>query len=92
MAITPVVLDLHLPQQAAVSLGVRAPDGVGLSIGAIAVNESSKEYTGAVSVVPSASTQTLDTAGYYLRENITVEPIPSNYGLVTWDGSVLTVS
>ena len=25
-------------------------------------------------------------------KNIRINPIPSNYGLITWDGSVLTVS
>jgi len=50
------------------------------------------EYTGVTTVTPTQTTQTLPTAGYLLTENITVEPIPSNYGLITWNGSVLTVS
>ena len=27
-----------------------------------------------------------------MASDVTVNPIPSNYGLITWDGSVLTVS
>ena len=51
-----------------------------------------EHYTGAVAVTPTASTQTLHTAGLFVDEDITIAPIPSNYGLITWDGSVLTVS
>lgn len=50
------------------------------------------EYHGATEVTPTQSTQVLNTNGYVLRDNITVNPIPSNYGLITWNGSILTVS
>jgi hypothetical protein len=50
------------------------------------------EYSGPTVVTPTEETQTLSTAGLALAQNITVNPIPSNYGLITWDGSVLTVS
>ena len=49
-------------------------------------------YTGVTEVTPSASTQTLSTAGLVVQSDITVNPIPSNYGLITWNGSFLTVS
>ena len=49
-------------------------------------------YSGAVEVTPSTATQTLHTAGKVVLDNITINPIPSNYGLITWDGAVLTVS
>lgn len=49
-------------------------------------------YTGEVEVTPSAETQMLPTTGKRLLQNITIKPIPSNYGLITWNGSVLTVS
>ena len=48
-------------------------------------------YTGSYTVTPSASTQTIHTANKLLSEDIVVNPIPSNYGLVSWNGSVLTV-
>lgn len=50
------------------------------------------EYHGAVEVVPSAETQTLTTHDLYMTTDIIIDPIPSNYGLITWDGSALTVS
>lgn len=50
------------------------------------------EYHGIYTVTPSASTQVLLTANKNLSQNITIEPIPNNYGLITWNGSYLTVS
>ena len=49
-------------------------------------------YQGAYTITPSNQAQTLPTAGASLAQDITVEPIPSNYGLITWNGSVITVS
>lgn len=49
-------------------------------------------YTGETTVTPSAETQTLETSGLTLTRDITINPIPSNYGLITWDGNILTVS
>lgn len=49
-------------------------------------------YTGSYTVTPSSETQTLQTNGKRMTGDITVNPIPSNYGLITWNGAVLTVS
>ena len=49
-------------------------------------------YEGEYTVTPSRQAQVLPTAGRSLSQDVTVEPIPPNYGLVTWDGAVLTVS
>ena len=49
-------------------------------------------YDGATEVTPSAATQVLQTERKVLRQDIVVNPIPSNYGLITWNGSVLMVS
>lgn len=49
-------------------------------------------YTGEYHVTPSDQQQTLSTAGFLLAEDVVVDAIPSNYGLITWDGSTLTVS
>ena len=47
---------------------------------------------GITEITPSQDTQILQTSNKALTRNIVVNPIPSNYGLVTWNGSVLTVS
>ena len=49
-------------------------------------------YTGATVVTPSQSTQTLATAERVMASNIVINPIPNNYGLISWNGSTLTVS
>lgn len=49
-------------------------------------------YEGEYIVTPSSETQVLETIGLQCYDNITVNPIPSNYGLITWNGSTLTVS
>ena len=49
-------------------------------------------YTGTTTVTPTEETQTLYTAGFMMNSNVTINPIPSNYGKITWNGSVLTVS
>lgn len=49
-------------------------------------------YHGVYEVTPTTQEQTLPTEGCFVAENITVKPIPSNYGLITWNGSTITVS
>ena len=49
-------------------------------------------YTGSYEFTPTTTTQTALTEGFMLTRNITINPIPSNYGLITWDGTSLTVS
>lgn len=49
-------------------------------------------YAGPYEVVPSSSGQVLATAGKAMTRDVAVGAIPSNYGLITWNGSTLTVS
>ena len=51
-------------------------------------------YPGPTEFTPSTQRQTIAVSGYRLTENITIDPIPTNYGLITWNGagSVITVS
>lgn len=49
-------------------------------------------YQGEYSVTPTTEAQTLDTDHFYMIDNITINPIPNNYGLITYDGSIITVS
>ena len=74
---------------------VLAPSG-GVSVEAgqyiAVVPRDVPRYGGAYEVTPSTQTQTLATSGTLLGRDVTIGPIPSNYGLVTWTGAVLTVS
>ena len=49
-------------------------------------------YEGPVEVTPSENTQILETNNFRMGDNITINPIPSNYGLITWNGAFITVS
>lgn len=49
-------------------------------------------YTGEYTVTPSAETQVLETKNCRMVDNVVINPIPNNYGLITTDGSVITVS
>lgn len=49
-------------------------------------------YEGSYTVTPSSETQVLNTENLVATQNITINPIPSNYGLITWNGSNLIVS
>ncbi len=49
-------------------------------------------YSGQTEITPSEETQTLQTANMAVLQNIVINPIPSNYGKITWNGSTLTVS
>lgn len=75
------------------SLSYEAPQ-LALGFGNPVVREyvERNPYTGAYEVTPSAETQTLLTDGLRMTDNVVINPVPSNYGLITWDGTVITVS
>ena len=49
-------------------------------------------YAGPYTVTPTNEEQVLATYHKTMTGNLTINPIPSNYGLITWNGSTLTVS
>lgn len=53
---------------------------------------SGGHYDGDAIITPNNTQQVLVTAGLIVDSNITINPIPSNYGLVSWNGNVLTIS
>ena len=76
-------MQVHVPGGTTTRVGMQNP---------VILRDVEDPYTGPTSVTPSASTQTLSVYGKTMMSDITVNPIPSNYGLITWDGAVLTVS
>lgn len=52
----------------------------------------SPKYRGSYEFTPSEEQQIVQIDGKMAEENIVIKPIPSNYGLITWDGVTLTVS
>ena len=51
-----------------------------------------EEYEGTYEFTPSDETQTVEIAQKKATADIIINPIPGNYGLITWNGSFLTVS
>jgi len=49
-------------------------------------------YEGTYVVTPSDQEQMLETKNLRMTDNVVVGAIPQNYGEITWDGSVITVS
>ena len=49
-------------------------------------------YEGSYEFTPSSQTQYAPTAFMTCLGDIKINPIPSNYGLITYDGTVITVS
>ena len=49
-------------------------------------------YEGAYEITPGPEEIVLNTGGLVMSQAVTIHPVPSNYGLITWDGSTLTVS
>ena len=62
---------------------------IGITTGILPITDI---YGGAYEITPTNAPQTLETAHLMMRENVVVNPIPSNYGLIAWNGAVLTVS
>lgn len=50
------------------------------------------QYTGPYEFTPTRETQVAHTARKQAVEDIIIHPIPQNYGLVTYNGSIITIS
>lgn len=67
--------------------------GIGSLVGSLSGSSSTtREYEGPYEATPTRETQTFTTQGFSMSQDFVVNPIPSNYGLITHDGSILTVS
>ena len=63
-----------------------APD-----IGSVIYREH-EAFPGPYEYTPSSEEQTVPIAYLMASQDIKINPIPSNYGLITWNGSTITVS
>lgn len=50
------------------------------------------DYEGGYTFTPSRQAQVVPTERRVLLENIVINPIPQNYGLITYNGAIITVS
>ena len=86
----PVTFLLEMPNELRFDLESRQP--VEFNIGGHAVVQQPPLYEGSRIFTPSSQEQVIPTKDTRLDGNIKIKPIPSNYGLITWNGSVITVS
>jgi hypothetical protein len=68
--------------------------GCGTLAAAISIPKaiSVEEYAGPYEFTPGQDAQVVAIANKKATADITIAPVPQNYGLITWDGSTLTVS
>lgn len=68
--------------------------GASAMSGILSVPETvgTQPFEGEYIYTPTDEVQTIEINGLRATDNITINPVPSNYGLITWDGATLTVS
>lgn len=49
-------------------------------------------YEGDYEITPSSEEIVLETKNKRMTDHVRILPVPQNYGLITWNGSTLTVS
>lgn len=74
-------LNGQLSAQKTINAGITVPEIV-----------DTEPFLGRYEYTPTQATQTIPIEGLKATRDITINPIPNNYGLVTWNGSTLTVS
>ena len=68
-------------------------DNVNVNVdGEVVSGGGGEAYTGSYEATPSQEEQIFNTGGKILAHDFVVNPIPSNYGLVTYSGSIITIS
>ena len=83
-----VATDLVSVPMSVQASNIQISAGIGVAVEIVQAHP----YEGEYHFTPSSSAITVQTGNKYLAEDITIDPIPSNYGLITWNGSYLTVS
>ena len=78
--------------QASQIRGSLTPQGTLSGLLTIPVAVNVDVYEGPTEFTPTQQTQTISIQYKTAMQDITINPIPSNYGLITWNGSTLTVS
>ena len=62
------------------------------NFGTVIEVEVGEHYEGVYIATPTQAQQVFPTQGKVMDEDFIVEPIPSNYGLIEWNGLYLKIS
>lgn len=84
-------ITLSVDDYAEATLAVDDDVGMNLALSDPYIN-GGRPYEGEYEVTPTQYEQVLPTQGRSMSQNVTIHPIPSCYGLITWNGSKLKVS
>lgn len=68
------------------------PLSVNLKTDSTIIEKPTNPYTGEYEFTPTDTEIVVPTKNLNLFDDIKINPIPNNYGLITWNGSVITVS
>lgn len=85
-------IEMRVIEDETIKLDIAGNETIKLDIAGICYPVYPENYKGPYTVTPSRNRQVLKAGGMMASEDITVEPIPSNYGLITWNGAFITVS
>ena len=89
----PIIVPMTIADDAQnIALGVSADEALAVALGVSVNTVAGEHYSGQTDFTPTAERQIISTAGLIMDGDIYVEPIPSNYGLITWNGSFIRVS
>ena len=88
----PIMLDVRISEQYDVTVSGGEDIGTATDSQIVINRIEADEYAGPYEITPSATEQVLETRNKKAIQDIIINPIPSNYGLVTWDGVSLTIS
>lgn len=96
MIVNPIVVDMDVGSNVATVPFTVVPEvpilGMDMSAALNVQVRPSAQYQGDYVITPTSEVQVLETHNLVCVDNITINPVPSNYGLITWNGSTLTVS
>ena len=59
--------------------------------GSLTIAGSIPSYHGSFEVTPGDEPQTVECAGLLMPQDIIINPVPSNYGRIEWNGVSLSV-
>lgn len=76
----------------AFSLGISKPNDISVGLDTKIEAAITEHYRGSYEFTPTSEAQTIPVSGLLAERDITIQPIPNNYGLVEWNGSTLTIS
>ena len=82
-----------LTQPALITYDIKQkPVLIGTITRAVSTQTELPPYSGPYVFTPTRERQVVETNERHLQSDIIINPIPKNYGLITWNGSILTVS